>query len=182
MGGRRDPLTLDEFRDTLVRGVEENERLFKHPDDDWQPVLMLAQPRGSVAVAQLDTRFFASDEAKNALTFEVLPQLIRQTRAQMIGMVLSTWQRSYGKEESAAVKRGLRAGIIPRPSKDPARIEAVMVTVVSREEEAVLMAEIKRTKDAPPTLEPWDTLPEATFEGRFIDPLRIALRGPERGE
>lgn len=136
---------------------------FTEPDDDWAPVLILQLKAGKGAVVGIDGNFLASQQSKDLLAHEVIPQAIREFEAIGAAFVSSSWMVASDDRKVA-------------PSEHPDREEVVMVTAMTAGEHAFLMARISRHADRPPELGEFERLPASTdFEGRFVGPIRRAL-------
>jgi hypothetical protein len=144
------------------------------PDDDWKPTCFLLSGK-QMSIAAIDPGFMASEATKNQLTKVVLPGLIQESGADAFAMVLTAWvvavpATPYGR---AQINRETGATKL-KPSLHPGRTEAVLLTLVTASESAMMSAEIVRKDGKAPTLKPWSKAPDM-LSGRFIDPVRRAF-------
>lgn len=144
------------------------------PDDDWMPTCFLLSGK-QMSIAAIDPSYMASEATKDQLTKVVLPGLIQESGADAFAMVLTAWvvavpATPYGQ---AQINRETGASKL-RPSLHPGRTEAVLLTLVTGSESAVLSAEIVRKDGKSPTLKPWSEAP-SEVSGRFVDPVRRAF-------
>jgi hypothetical protein len=166
-------MTFEEVLGHVKDNVQEIGAGFTEPNDDWDPVALFIDREEALTVAALDYSFFSSERAKDMLAEEVLPTLVRETKAQYVAFVIGAWQ---------VLVRG--PGPLPKllPSEHPDRVEIIGVTLVSARQAAMASAEVIRREDGPPLLSDWTTVqvegptdPRAGLAGRFVDPLRRAL-------
>lgn len=182
-----------EALETAKHYVEFTCENFDEPDDDWNPV-MFCIGRGDTGntIVAFDPAFMGDPDAKDKLADEVMPALLKQTQAVAVATVFSTWHidvRNIAKldgisEEEARVQWETFHAAGGMPSQHPARQEQVLIAGLSAVEEHHHWAPILRHDGKPPTLAPWiDVMADpdglggtGSITGRFIDPLRYALR------
>lgn len=143
------------------------------PDDDWEPIAFLLHDDESRSLLPL---VYENDEQKDLWANALLPALVVGTRPKIVSMVQTAW---FVEAPPDAILEGT-----VRPRDDPNRKEGVVVTCVASNDEQVWQAMIERREGKPPKLGEWMLIggPNAETMGRFIDPLRRALRVANTGE
>lgn len=91
----------------------------------------------------------------------VIPVLLRQHGAWAFALIVSSW----------VVRGELAEGV--RPSEDPRRVEAVVVTVCDRTAHEAWIAAIERRSQEPPRLGEWQRA--TALGGLLVEPLRRVL-------
>ena len=169
-----DRVELARRRSDLVRllrkGSQRVQADFTDPDDDWVFTMFGMNRRGEAEIVAADAAFFSSDETKDNLV-AALSQITREREYVALATLVSTWRVEYEKGSE-----GYDDPFRVMPSQHPDRREALMIVAVDRYGDEVYMADIVRHDGAPPTLEPWERQPGDQHTGRFIEPLRTALR------
>lgn len=130
------------------------------PAEHWLPVLLLEgrEERRIVGLGDL----LSSDGPKAFAAQQLLPALARTFGTRMFGLVFTAW-----------LSRPAPGGPIVAPSADPARIEAIVVSVGDAERHEVWVAEVERSADKPPAIRDWDRL--EGIDSPLVDPLRRAI-------
>jgi hypothetical protein len=163
----------------LRTGVEDIGSSFTEPDDDWMFVCMGRTEDDGVVIG-VDPSAFQTEETKDQLP-QLLANLAQRQGFVAYGMVISMWYVVLDKRDSPEEFDSLerdRSWTGPRPSEHPKRKEGVLIVGVDRFGDEAYTADIIRHDDAPPTLGEWRSWggePDG-LQGRFIDPLRRALR------
>jgi hypothetical protein len=138
------------------------------PGDDWMPVLLI-EGRSERTIVGLGD-LLSSEATKTFAAEHLMPALLRQAEAQMFGLVITAWLTKSTEAELP---------LLP-PSQDPARVEAVVLTVADAQRHEVWLAEIRRRSSAPPTLGHWErTTPVA---GLLVEPLLQAIAPDRHGD
>jgi hypothetical protein len=153
----------------VKEGAKQVERAFTKPDDDWLPVLMFESTElEAPTIVGLPLEGFQDYASKDILAAG-LRLLCEQVHAHRVAMVTSCWVgHRFGSREELPEDY--------RPSDDPQRTEAVVVTVIEPDTVEIHTAEIKRRKDFPPSLGEWEVLDFGVpAEGRFIDAIQPVL-------
>lgn len=159
------------FRDRTLQMVRDLANTFSSPDEDWQPVLFLQCDEQFYVMAL--SSIFQTRESKLVLPV-VLEQVFKQYKPVLAGLVLSAW---YSQVSASDPLAGLTAEMtaIYGVSADPLRKEMVLVDFAGKDGKSeVWSAEIKRSPDTPPTLEPWMKWTEGVG-GRFGNALKKAF-------
>lgn len=145
------------------------------PDDDWMPVCFLLTG-DEMVVAAIDPEFMSSNATKNRLGDVILPGLVRKTNADAFAMVMTIWQTKISQDNAYdQAKLDPETGLPRVPvSLMPDRVEAVLVTAVTKEGANASVAEITRSPDKAPELGAWDTV-NVAFSGRMIDGVKAAF-------
>lgn len=145
-----------EFKLSILTTAREIGEDFTDPDDDWMPTLLLSNDE-QIKIVGLP---FA-DEIEKKIMFELLvPQMISKFKINGFGFISSTWVSKYPKEEMSAedqalMSEGKRPSGMPEPRHDPNRGEALMVCLVTKEQQESWSAEITRDGVNPPELGEW---------------------------
>lgn len=173
-------MTFRQFVEHAKRGVIMNGRKFKHPDDDWLPVLIVELATERTAVCPIPTELFRDELGKDVLV-EGVVLIARKMKARKLAMVLSSWISLV--DMTTPEGYAIAEGIAPRvaPSQDPQRKEIVNLMVLDGERAEFHFAYIHRRRRKPPVLGPWEMWVQGqdgqTVEGRFADPrIQEALR------
>ena len=168
---------FDAVIESAKNGVTHNEALFDHPDDDFEPVLLIGRPDKALIVVGIERDFFDSERSKDLLSDIIIPGACLQFDAAVACMISSIWLVE-------AALDGTPLDISIAPSQNPRRIEAVMVVAMSSERSEQWMAEIVRS-DLPPVLKPWKLMfseqGNVKVVGRMADGLREGLRMAQEG-
>lgn len=148
------------LRRTLQDGADEIGRGFTAADDDWVPVVLVASERGLVDVI---TPVYTTDAEKHQWMTDTLPAFIRSHKGRVVATVTSVWMSGNAGE---------------RPSLQPDRTEAVVVSVFSRMATESWVAKIDRDGTSPPTLGEWENWSAQGWsaDGPMFDSIERALR------
>lgn len=174
-------MTYRQFVEHAKRGVIMNGKRFKHPDDDWLPVLIVEFHDERTGVVRIPPEAFRDEFGKDLLV-EAIIAIASTMKCRKIAMVLSSWV-SHIEKDSAEGEHALATGRFGRipPSRDPNRKELLNLAVFDGERTEFHFAYIHRRRRKPPVLGPWEVWVQGedgnTVEGRFADPrIQAALR------
>ena len=157
-----DPELLGDF---IRKGAAEVGATFTRPDADWSPIAFIVAPSELVPVPLDEGMGNADDRDVVAMALAAQALMVGATH---VGLVLSTWQVLAQEREPDG----------PPPSEHPDRFEALLVDVISADEERLWIAKIERHDTLPPALSEWDGPSEAGESrfGRYIQPALRAVR------
>jgi len=171
-----------QVRKDLIKMMRESAeyigRDFTEPDDDWIFVMMGYSPDGARVIG-VDPAMFDTEEGKDRLA-EALAAFAQENGFVAYGMVISMWYYEIGKETADALDRAGKGW--PKASQSPNRKEGLLIIGADRFGEEGISADIIRHEGKPPTLTEWKPMPnddgpgESHIEGRFVEPMRRALR------
>jgi hypothetical protein len=161
-------LNFDQFAEG-VKGVVESIAPTLDPDEDWMPVMQIADGEGDVSVFGFDPAFMNSEARKDALAQRLMVPAIDGFGGKLLATVFTCWMAHYDAPDENGNFNG------PRPSEREDRIEVLIVTVMDSNKVVAYAAQIERHENSHPTLKAWDTW-ENQLGGRFVEPLQTALR------
>ena len=163
------PSNITEFAATCMSAVEAIANDFDDPQDDFIMSLQVQDGQGEVYVFAFDPEFLRSPQMKEILTKKVMASAIIGVGGISCATVLSAWMAILDAQD--------HPDEIPAASEHPDRQEVVVVNCLNEVDSVCFMAPIVRDDVNPPTLGPWKEMPEMVqVEGRFFDPLRMALK------
>lgn len=150
--------------DVAWRDVEELQRQFQCPDDDWSPVLLM---RTSSGRSLCGTVIMGEDLDA---TVEGLRLILASLGAVEAALVTSAWVVF----DPAAREIDDNVGA----SEDPARRECVVISYVDSERARMEVADIHRSADKPPTLGVFRGAEGFHVRCRLIDTMRRGISEP----
>lgn len=154
-----------EFVDYLQSAARFVGEQFKDPEDDWMPVGHVQDSKGRPHIIGFDSRWFESDSNKDRLVHEVIVPHLIKAQAIKFGMIISTWAIQTLEHDESGL----------RPSAHPDRREQLLLQAFDQERVETWHAQIYRDGEQPPALSEWEG-PELDVSGRFVDPIKEALR------
>lgn len=158
---------LTQFADAVCGMVQDIGKTFQNPNDDWVSVFFLDTPQGIVIVEPR----WNNDREKDSIAYKVLPDLIREHRAERVVFVSSAWMRMIPRE----LARNDAYTRIPH-SQAADRIEVVIVNAMDAHVQIGRSAIIHRDGIHPPTLGAFEQKDAHVQIGRMVDPLVAALK------
>lgn len=146
--------------DEAIAGARKVGQGFTEPDDDWLPILMHETPQGRLGIAPIDM----SDKDGAALQ---IAKAIAFSGATEAALITSAWTVSRGKD---APDDGVA------PSKDPYRMEALVITYIAPKVTKMATAAIMRDGANPPMLSDFDVIEgDDSVAGRFAHAMRAGM-------
>jgi hypothetical protein len=122
------------------------------------PVLFCVDANGAISLVVLDG--YADGHHRDAAIIKAA----REHKAVAVGFVSTVWFS----------KSPVGSPMLTRPSRDPDRVEAVLITAIRKGDSALSsVAKIVRSPGRPPTLRPWRRTTGG--EGALVDALRKAV-------
>ncbi|NDC36962.1 MAG: hypothetical protein EBZ48_02800 [Proteobacteria bacterium] len=156
---------LEQVIDVAKAGATAVQHEFNHPDDDWQPIMIAVAPNEKAIVASLD---FKDQQAKENIATKVIPSFIRKRGIVAVAITVSAWVTKLAKGDTLKVP----------VRKSPDKKEILEIAGMSADRSVILMADIERHPDKPPTLGPWEELVRKgdQLSGLFVDDTVEALK------
>lgn len=159
---------IDELASVMRDTVEGVQRQFDEPDDDWIPMMGLVPQDGENVMLAIDADWLANDQSKDELVDKVMLPAIDGVGAKTIATMFSAWM--------SVLPEDTKIEEMVRPSEDPDRVEAIVLTVMDSFKIKTWVVEIDRADGCPPALKEWNEMPVNGFSGRFVDDVQEALR------
>ena len=159
---------IDDLAGVMRETIEGVQRQFDEPDDDWLPMMGLVPQDGENVMLAIDADWLANDKSKDELVEKVMLPAIDGVGAKTIATIFSAWM--------SVLPEDTKIEEIIRPSEDPDRVEAIVLTVMDSFKIKSWVAEIDRADGFPPALKEWNEMPVNAFSGRFVDDVQEALR------
>jgi hypothetical protein len=143
-------------------GAVEIQKSFKNPDDDWYPVLMIQAGKTTIPCM-----LNLTDDKDMAC--QGIEHLLKRVGADEAVLIASSWYVERGPKHPL--------GLIGFPVREqPDRKEVLVLSHVTKDSVNLMMAEIHRHEDAPPTLGPWkDSGNDLGISGQFADAMRLGI-------
>lgn len=163
------------MRDLLTGGAHHVGKGFKDPDDDWQPIWLVAQKDAGTIIS--------GDLHKHDMT-QMVSLYARNVGAIGVGTVQSAWMVGTGMGMSPERAREAQAYMEAHGGETkgiPERVEVVMVALYTATAWEYHMARIFRRKRRPPRLGPFEKNlgsdeGKTHTSGAMVDPIQQALR------
>lgn len=175
-------ISFPDFIETVKRSIRSVAEGFDDPEDDFAPMMFLwgksekSDDRGMI-IAGIDGQFLSSEEGKDKLALNVLPGLVIEAEAKHFCFLSSTYVSKMTKGDQPKT----------RPSEDPDRLEAAMISAGSADGSYHLEgAMLLRDGEQAPALGKWgenlitvegnvaDENSEKGVLGRFFEPPMLA--------
>lgn len=162
--------TINDLADLMRESVENIQKQFDEPDDDFIPVMSLMPQEGENVMLALDTRWLANDETKKKLVKTIMVPAVSGVGAKLVATVFSAWH--------TVVPEGVPVEEIIKPSEmdESEREEAVLLTVMDSFNVETWMAPITRYDDKVPELGGWQKMATNSISGIFVEGIQEALR------
>lgn len=163
-------MTLTDYHERAKADTVKIGEGFADPADDWQASALLHHDDDGLIIVSIDGPLLSDENLP--LLIEQMAEMVEENGVGVITFVLSVWaaRATSGHPE------------VPeevRPRDNPNRYEMLLVTSISADETQGSAAKIKRTDDAPPTLEGWQSAPPGAGN-TFVTPFREALKRAKR--
>ena len=156
------PTSTEVFGETVRQMVKGVGSTFEKPDDDWICMLFFEDKNGDPGMTPLPPQMFENDQTKDLLV-ALIAHMLRHMNVKRYALLLNGWMLKTSiprdVEESAAQAEeqllALHAEWSGHYDKHPESVEVLSLVVADSEQSQMWLAEIKRTEDAPPTLDTW---------------------------
>lgn len=170
---RTEAQAASRVRKVLTNGARDVEARFTEPDDDWEPIWLVATQDTGYIVAPGNV----TAQDKHVMV-EAVAAFARQKGAVCVGHLHSSWMvwhQDMTRERMDEVTAQMEANA-GSTEGIPERREVLLLAVHTASRSSIAMADITRHDGAPPTLAAFRQYGDGgNFAGAMVDPIHDAL-------